>query len=436
MSKPVLISFDFDGVIADTISALKDVFALFLRDYNIPYSDELFEKYNGTSIPRVIEDLKSQYSFASNSKELLSDYQNRVRVVSEKIPATKGILNTIKSLKEHGYTLTVSSSGSKEYIEGFLKKNCLIEFFDEIFSSESFIYSKPDPKYYQSIISKYKGFDVFVIEDSDNGLVSSFNAGAQTVFFNENDRISTVPYHYEISDPDQILDIIEKQHREGFFISSSNIDVVIRKTQPVFTEEEKKQIEEIWRARPEHVFNGSVLAFDRMCYNDDRLIVECYLTEYKYVYSIRSRITPMAVSGISVDPQGRSIVSVRNRVTDYSGCYELVPSGGIDKTYVENSAQGYKDQLIAEFCEEVGSSVSKEEVLDINTLGLCYDAKSNTMDICMKIQYGKPFSKKRICGDNEEYTGQSTLIDDIESIKRLIADKEVVITSRMILDYM
>jgi hypothetical protein len=69
-----------------------------------------------------------------------------------------------------------------------------------------------------------------------------------------------------------------------------------------------------------------------------KLIVECYLTEYKYVYSLRSRITPVAVSGICIDTNGKTIVSVRNKVTDYPGSYELVPSGGIDKKYVENDA--------------------------------------------------------------------------------------------------
>ena len=140
----------------------------------------------------------------------------------------------------------------------------------------------------------------------------------------------------------------------------------------------------------------------------------------------------MAVSGICIDSNDNIIVSVRNKVTDYAGYYELIPSGGIDKRYVEGNRQGYKEQLLVELCEE-GGIMLKENVVGIDTLGVCYDAGSNTIDICMKIQCGIDFMSVILDDKNDEYSSMTILIDKLNSIKEVLKDKEVVMTSRMIL---
>lgn len=433
MIKSIVVAFDFDGVIADTISMLKETFSTFLREYKIDYSEELFEKYNGATLVDMIRDLKTQYCISKAPEALLSDYQELISHNAIYVKPVDGALSTIKTLYEQGYTLVVSSSASEKYIDDFLTKNNVRDFFDTIFSGSSCSHTKPDKLYYLNIKNHYEGYELFVIEDSYNGLVSAFNAGAITICYNEINKLSLAPHHYYASNLNQIPDIITHQANKGYFIRQDAIEVVIMDTHPVFSAEEQKSIEEIWSKRPKHVFNGSVIAYSQCYYDNGRLIVECYVTEYRYVYSIRSRITPLAVSGICIDSNNNTLVSVRNKVTDYSGSYELIPSGGIDKKYLESDTQGYKKQLLTEFLEEVGPGVSEKNVSGIDSIGLCYDTDSNTMDICMKIKYDGYFAS--LCmPNNTEYDCKTTMIDNVESIKRFLADKETVITSQMILN--
>ena len=433
MNKPIVIAFDFDGVIADTIQMLKKTFSDFIKKYSIRYSEDLFEKYNGVKLPDMIADLRNQFCIEATVEELLSEYEFGLKANADTVMPIEKADNTLKYLKKQGYGIIVSSSASKEYIETFLTKHNLRQYFDELFSAESTVYAKPDERYYLRIKECYEKYDVIAVEDSDNGLIAAFNAGMKTVFYNESSRVTSVPYHFSVSSLDQIIDVIEKQILLGFFISNDNVDIVLKDIHPVFSDREKESIEEIWNKRPKHIFNGTVLAYSGCHYENGKLIVNCYLTEYKYVYSIRKRITPIAVSGICLDKNDNTIVSIRNKVTDYSGCYELIPSGGIDSKYVQNDVHGYKRQLLDEFCEEIGSSVSKEKVLGIDVLGICFDSSSNTMDICMKIHYADSFVDLNLDGNNDEYSSQSTLIEDVISMKEYLEDKDVVITSKMIL---
>lgn len=434
MNRRVLIAFDFDGVIADSIKVMKDAFRKFLQVNQIEYTEKLFDRYNGVTFSAMISELKEKYNLDRNHDKLLADYQEVVNSITKNIEPIIGVENVLKSLNEQGYKMVISSSASREYLDTFIKKYGLEDFFQEVFTGESCAYTKPDSRYYSNVFSHYEGYEIFVVEDSDNGLIAAFNAGAKTIFFNDNGRKTVAPYHYSVNNLLQITGVIARQARRGYFIGNGDIDVVVKEINPSFSEEEKENIEKIWSNRPEHVFNGEVLAFDSLHYIDGKLIVECFVTEYKYVYSVRSKITPMAVSGICIDKNGKTIVSVRKRVTDYSGSYELIPSGGINKLCVENNKQGYKEQLLIELDEEGGADLA-ENVLGVDTLGICYDVVGNTMDICMKVRCRNDFTKLSFRNDNEEY-GDKKLIEEVKEIKRLLKEKNVVITSKMILEHL
>lgn len=434
MKQSVLIAFDFDGVIADTVSMLKGVFSAFLSEYHISYSNELFERFNGVTLAEMIASVKEQYHIERSNEDLLSSYKKLIRTHTSTIQPIPGIKDTLKILKERGYTIVVSSSASRDYIEDFLSKHHLSIYFDEVFSGNSFSCTKPDKRYYLSITEKFKGLKTFIVEDSDNGLVSAFNSGNYAIYFNKDNRKAHVPYHFSIKNISQIIDVIESNTKKGFFIPYDDIDIVIKDTHPVFNDSEYESIEKRWNERPKHVFNGNVIAFNKCYYRDKKMIAECYLTEYKYVYSIRGRITPVAVSGICLDPDNNTIVSVRNKVTDYSGSYELIPSGGIQEDYVENDSKGYKRQIITEFLEEAGPNMSENNIIGVDTLGLCFDASSNTIDICMRIRYADKFIGLNLEAKNEEYSFKTTLIDSMENVRLLLKEKNAVLTSQMILD--
>lgn len=433
MNRQVLIAFDFDGVLADTISMLKGTFKEFVESYKLCFSDELFAKYDGVSLEKIISELKEQYNIEENTVDLLKNYEQRINHNMVNIKPVNGSEYVLEALKAKGYKMVVSSSAPRNYIKDFLTNNCLIGYFDKIFSGESCVYSKPDCRYYTKIKESYNDYEIFVVEDSENGITAAFNAGLKTIWFRGNKSIS-VPYHYEIDSLIQVPDVIDKKSKIGYFVSNNDINIVIRNSSQCFTTKEIARIEAAWRKRPQNVFNGKVLACRSYSYKEKKIMLDCYFTEYKYVYSMRDKITPVAVSGICIDTDNCTIIAVRNKVSDCIGKYELVPSGGIEKRIVENVKKGHKNQILVEMCEETGGALSTENVISVDDLGICYDAQNNTMDICMMIKYNDSFKQVTFGGLDSEYTSETFMIEQIDVIKAFLKEKEAVVTSVMILD--
>lgn len=432
MQKKILLAFDFDGVIADTIPMLSQTFSLFLERYGINPCDEPFESYNGKTLFDILSNLHEKYDLHETVTQLVTMYHAELLEQIQTIAPMQHLPSTLETLKQMGFSMIIATSASVEYAKKFLSLHTLTGYFDEIISSESFKKSKP--VLYSCIKKRFPNYTVCAIEDSDNGLLAAFNAGVKTIFFNPLKRTSHSCFHNKFSDFVELPKIIKEIFDYGYFISCNIIKLHLKNHQLHFTEIEIKQIENIWNHRPKTVYNGRVVAIESYQYINGNLILNCFITEYKYIYALREKITPLAVSGICFDNDNNTIISVRNQVTDYSGEYELVPSGGIEENTIKENPFGYQHQLAKEFVEELGTTVSPQHIKDINNLGICYDAVSNTVDICMKINYDGAFRKDSIA-TNTEYKNNSILIDNIPSMKKLLQGKTVVYTTQEILKH-
>jgi hypothetical protein len=99
-------------------------------------------------------------------------------------------------------------------------------------------------------------------------------------------------------------------------------------------------------------------------------------------------IRPIGVSGIILVRDGGSeyVLFARRaiEVTQYAGFLELVPSGSIDKHFVDaDGVIDYGSKLLSEFVEETGLPSGCVE--EITGLAVVLDQVENVYDICCKI---------------------------------------------------
>lgn len=434
MQKNILIAFDFDGVVANTIPMLSKVFSLFLNRYGIPSDAEDFESYNGKVLFDIITHLRGKYNIRETAEQLVSAYRTELLEQIQHIAPMPHLTSALNSLKHSGCSIIISTSANVDYVRKFLKIHALDKYFSEVVSSELYKESKPDPGFYASIQKHFPHHNICAIDDSANGVLSAFNAGVKVIFFNPSKKALPSCFHGEISDFLELPSKIAELFTHGYYVACKNIELKITDKQLHFAENELAEIEYIWSKRPKNVYNGHIVAIDSYQYINGNLILNCLITEYKYIYTVRSKITPLAVSGICFDNANNTLLSVRNQVTDYSGSYELIPSGGIEATTIKENPLGYKQQLVKEFVEELGNTVSIQHIKNIENLGICYDAISKTMDICMRINYDGDFRKETI-NTNKEYKNHSMLIDNISSVKQSLHGKNVVYTTQEILNH-
>jgi len=128
MNKQHFILFDFDGVIADSISAAFEINQKLLPGLTI---DEFRLAANGN-----INDWAKKQSLDKSKKDLgesfFKEYRNRAE---DNIQLFAGMDKTIEALAQD-YNLTVVSSSLTDIIQKFLDRYCLTDYFIKIMGNE------------------------------------------------------------------------------------------------------------------------------------------------------------------------------------------------------------------------------------------------------------------------------------------------------------
>lgn len=442
MDNNIVLAFDFDGVVGNTIDMLYNVYQSFFSSLGIPTSQAEFDRYNGMKMLDIFSEIKRKYNLNETVEQLENRYNQVAAEKLDEVEVMPKLKENLEIMKKKGIKIIISSSARKDYIERFLKKNGLLELFNEIVTSEIVKRGKPYPDLYLFIKEKYKEYDVIVIEDSDNGLKAAFNAGVKVIFFNNVKRKSKCPHHGEINSFSQLNECVDKLSKEGYFIPANDIEVQLVSQKSIFNENEKKEIDRIWNNKEREVFNGRLLVLSEYLY-EEKLILKGFWTEYKNLYAAKkeeisiSKIIPISVSGIIVDKDNKTIALKRNKVTDYKKYFELAPSGSIEDFNERNNIQ-YRQQLIKEFQEELNDENSVEnleEAIDIEVIGICYDAEYHNIDICMKMKYNGKLDEKMMF-HNQEYDRNTLKIAEISEMNMFLKKEKTVYTSKKILEYL
>lgn len=134
LPKTTTVIFDFDGVIGDTFSYMKDSACLLYEELRHEKPcQEMIEKLIGKGIRSAIKELNIPLTkipyFEKRFRQELSLRVDQVKIF-------KGIKAVLKEIKKEGYPLGILSSNSQENLHYIFQKN-QIDFFDFIYSNSS-----------------------------------------------------------------------------------------------------------------------------------------------------------------------------------------------------------------------------------------------------------------------------------------------------------
>lgn len=134
MSKKIII-FDFDGTIADSHNTLVEIANLLADEFGYPpVDDQEILRLSNLSSREIIRQspvpfYKIPFLLRRVKKELNKQISN--------LKPFSGIRESLKSLKNNGYTLGIITSNIEENVIAFLIKNDLDYFFEFIYSGSS-----------------------------------------------------------------------------------------------------------------------------------------------------------------------------------------------------------------------------------------------------------------------------------------------------------
>lgn len=210
--------FDMDGLILDTETLWYDSVLLTNKYHHTNVPMDLIHECIGLRNPDIDKKLKSVMGedFDTDKfRELNRFYMNK-EITENGLKVKKGFFELFEYLKKNNIKTAVASSSFIEKIkEKLAAANIDINIFDYVIGGDMVKESKPDPEIYLKACSVLceKAESVIALEDSNNGIISAYNAGLKAILIPDvvknSDYVRSIAYK-ELHNLSEVIDIIEK----------------------------------------------------------------------------------------------------------------------------------------------------------------------------------------------------------------------------------
>ena len=179
------IIFDFDGLIVDTetpeLKAWQELFRRFDVEFSFDeYAQTIGMIYDDTS---ALDILESRLSTPIDKARLFKEFKKRKVELIDAQPLRSGVLDVLKSAKSIGLKIGLASSAKLEWVNRYIQKHEISQYFECVRTRENVANPKPDPELYQAtlVCLGLKARQVIALEDSINGVSAARAAGVHTV---------------------------------------------------------------------------------------------------------------------------------------------------------------------------------------------------------------------------------------------------------------
>lgn len=181
---PTAVLFDFDGILVDTEWAIYQAWLRTFQRHGHDLPLSLYTRCIGSDFdtwsPKVyLEELtKLEFDWV----DLDEARQVEIRAELEEEGAIEGVTELLAAIKGQGIALAVVSSSSHGWVDGWLEKLGLRDYFSEVICKGDAARIKPAPDLYlaAAAVLGVAPRDCLVIEDSQNGLFAAHAAGMRT----------------------------------------------------------------------------------------------------------------------------------------------------------------------------------------------------------------------------------------------------------------
>lgn len=404
-----VVVFDLDGVVVDTIASLYRGYLDILEGFRASGSPEEFDRLNGSNLDEIVGHLARVHDLRGRESEIRERFETSFRRLYTHIDLMPGVVEVLEALRAEGYVIGLASSAARGPIDEVLGRFGLDRYFQHIVSGDDVERAKPDPEIYRLAKERCGGQEHFVVEDSRNGIRAALGAGMVAIQLNPGEEERFPEAGYEIGELSEVPAIVGDSS-SVVLSRAERIELVGEGVEPSLAVQDVRRADEIWHeALPEQpsLFDGHVATYrSHEALANGTLRVVCSPSRYRFVFArLHDRSlglpAPIGVSAVVVDPGGRVLLGKRShRVSEYPGCHELVPSGGIPVEKMTGTL--FLEQIETELVEETGLEL--EGVAGSVPLGLVYDRRNRVYDLCVKIRLSRSVpSSSLVSAEYDEY---------------------------------
>ena len=206
-----------DGVIADTASYHLKAWQEMFQKRGVKFTEDDFRhsfgQRNDTIIKDTLGDKTSQDEIEAMANEKEESFRRRI---GQNIKPLPGVMELLRSLKEHRFKMALASSAPMENIQLLTQSLGISSYFQSIISDEDVTEGKPSPQVFQLAAQKLEAEpeNCIVIEDAITGVTATKRAGMHSL------AVTTTHPGHSLMEADLVVDTLEK-------VSGNNLEGLI-----------------------------------------------------------------------------------------------------------------------------------------------------------------------------------------------------------------
>ncbi|EAQ36832.1 HAD-superfamily hydrolase subfamily IA, variant 3 [Nitrobacter sp. Nb-311A] len=173
---------DLDGTLADSLTALKNVYQSFLASFGASGDDVEFQQLNGPPLGEIIDRLKLAHKLPGTPADLLQKYAAMVSQAQQSVLPAAGAHELLAHVRACGLKIAVVTSSPKLFAQRWLAFGGLADKIDDVVGGDEVSAGKPAAEPYIRALTRLNCSPALshAVEDSRIGAMSAVAAGLKT----------------------------------------------------------------------------------------------------------------------------------------------------------------------------------------------------------------------------------------------------------------
>lgn len=171
--------FDFDGTLVDSMPVFVGAIYNILDKYKVPYTEEIVKILTPLGGQAGAEYMRKMGVPITTEQVLELMFEYMVKEYEHNVLAKEGVIETLKQMKERGYSLNVLTASPHLTLDPCLKRLKIFDIFDNVWSCDDFNTTKANPEIYAqaSKLLKKSVEQVIFVDDNFNACATAKKAG-------------------------------------------------------------------------------------------------------------------------------------------------------------------------------------------------------------------------------------------------------------------
>lgn len=179
----MIIAFDFDGTIIDSMGMWRGLTKGYLESRHIPYTDDIARDVHAMSLSRCAHYLSEVIGLPESPEEIIVSMGEHLVNTYKTLSLRPGARETLETLRNQAIPFVLATATNEDYVLPTLAHFGLDDLICDVYTVDGLGFSKADPTFFATLATRMgvTPEDLLLVDDALYALTAAKEAGLRTV---------------------------------------------------------------------------------------------------------------------------------------------------------------------------------------------------------------------------------------------------------------